>query len=168
MSSGSKFKDTSLRQAKEHLIREGDTDIFPKLFEIDAIVSEWDIIEDELMKRPVGSYKWVGGRRAIIPKGKYSFRVATQLDPIDTLVLTALIFEYGSNLEDMRMSVEENVVFSYRFSPDSGLLYDAETDWYRRFWSKSLEKARDSNYVVMTDVTDYYNQIYHHVVENQL
>ena len=168
MMSGSGFNPSYLQQAKDNLISEGDTDIFPKPFEIAAIASEWDLIERELMKLPVGSYNWVGGRRVIVPKSRFTFRVATQLDPIDALVLTALIFEYGSKMESERISTDENMVFSYRFSPDGGLLYDATTDWYRRFWSESLKNAGKNNYVIMTDVTDYYNQISHHTVENQL
>ena len=165
-----KLNASSLDWALEHVKKEGDTDIFPRLFEIDAIADRWAIVRDELLKIHVESHEWAGGRRVLIPKGKYSFRAATQLDPIDTLILSALIYEYGQHIEEKRLPLTDNIVFSHRFNPSSdGLLYDENINW-NLFWEESLEKAKKINdgYVIMADVADYYNQIYHHVLENGL
>jgi len=165
-----KLNETSVEWAKKHLEKEGDTDLFPKPFEIEAIISNWDMVKDYLLNLEVRAHKWGGMRRLLIPKGEYMFRVACQLDPLDTLVLTALIHEYGDLIEKNRVPVNEEVVFSYRFKPKSdGSLYDNNINW-NTFWRTSLERAEEhpNGYVVMTDVVDYYNQIYHHTLENEL
>jgi hypothetical protein len=165
-----KLNEDSLDWAKEHLKKEGDTDLFPKPFEIAAIEANWDTVRDSLLKEDIGSYKWGVARRVIVPKRIHAFRVATQLDPIDMLVLAALIHEYGSQIEKMRIPVGRDVVFSHRFAPDrDGSLYEKTINW-NNFWGKSLEKAEaiPDGWVAMADIADYYNQIYHHTLENQL
>lgn len=47
-------------------------------------------------------------------------------------------------------------------------MYKMDADW-PSFWGKSKEKAeRMGGYVAIADVSSYYNQIYHHSLENQL
>lgn len=66
------------------------------------------------------------------------------------------------------MPITENKVFNYRFSPKSdGELYDKKEAW-KNFWSVSKEKSKEYGYVVYIDISDFYNRIYHHTLENQL
>ncbi len=166
-----KLDATSLLKAKESLLNEGDTDLFPKLFEIEAIDENWDMIENNLLGLDnILSYNWIGGRRIIVPKGKYSFRSATQLDPIDSLVLTSLIHQYGTDIERSRIPIEDDIVFSYRFDADlTGSLYNKDINW-NTFWVKSLEKAKEipDGYVLIADISDFYNQISHHQIKQEL
>ena len=166
-----KLNELSLFWAKESLLNEGDTDLFPRLFEIEAIDENWGMIEDDLLDLDnILSYNWIGGRRIIVPKGKYSFRSATQLDPIDGLVLTSLIHQYGADIERTRIPIEDNIVFSYRFDPDpKGSLYNKDVNW-NTFWVNSLEKAKEipNGYVLIADISDYYNQISHHQIKQEL
>jgi hypothetical protein len=79
-----KLNITSCRWALKHLKNEGDTDLFPRPFEIDALTqSSGDVIR-LLRSIDIGSYRWVGGRRTLVPKEMVSFRVATQLDPVES------------------------------------------------------------------------------------
>ncbi|WP_440948341.1 RNA-directed DNA polymerase [Methanosarcina sp. T3] len=171
---------SSLLWAKNSLIKQGDSDLFPRPFEIEAINNKWNLVREELLNKDMilkghlldkeKKYEWVGGRRAIIPKGRLSFRVATQLDPIDSLVLTSLIHQYGQRIENRRIPTSKNRVFSYRFKPDSdGHLYDENINWIN-FWEKSLEYAQQipEGYVLISDISDFYNQVYHHTVEQEL
>jgi hypothetical protein len=99
-----------------------------------------------------------------------AFRIATQLDPLDSLVLAAIIKKFGMKIEQRRLPYNDNHVFSYRFFPQpNGRFYGASTTWHA-FWESSLQKAsaESCHWVAITDITDYYNQIYHHVLENQL
>ena len=174
------LNEISLLWAKNSLTKQGDSDLFPRPFEIEPINKYWNLVRDELLEKDMilaghllkkdTKYNWEGGRRAVIPKGRLSFRIATQLDPIDSLVLTSLIHEYGQKIENCRISTSKNRVFSYRFKPDSdGHLYDENINWIN-FWEKSLENAQNipDGYVLISDISDFYNQVYHHTVEQEL
>jgi hypothetical protein len=158
----------SLDWAKNHMLREGDSDIFPRPFELGAIAAKWNYLRDELHREEIESYRWSGARRLIIPKERFSFRVATQFDPLDSLVIAAIIYQFGSKIEQNRVQIEKEIVHSYRFQPrPDGTLFNEFINW-KSFWLHSLEKAKSSKIIVTTDITDYYNQISHHAVQNQL
>jgi hypothetical protein len=96
--------------------------------------------------------------------------MASQLDPLDTLIYCALIYEVGAQFEATRVPVNEHRVFSYRFLPDSdGQLYDPQMN-YEAFRLKSLALARRraSSFVVMTDIADFFPRIYGHPMENAM
>jgi hypothetical protein len=153
-----------------HLIREGDTDLFPSPFEIRALRAQWSVVEPQLANLDLTNYAWRGGRRFLVPKKMLAFRVATQLDPLDSLVIAAVIREFGPPLEARRLPVAEGRVFSYRLAPaPDGRLYAAAPTWHD-FWKASLDRAErpGCTHVVLADVADFYNQVYHHVIERQL
>ncbi len=164
-----KLKSASYSWAITHLLKESDTDLFPRPFEFDAVASYPDEVEKSLQATDIGSYSWFVGRSTIVPKGELSFRSATQLDPWDSLILTALIREFGDTIEKKRIPYSEGIIFSYRFEPMlDGTMYKMDADW-PSFWERSKEEAaRMGGYVAIADVSSYYNQIYHHRLENQL
>ena len=133
----SKLSLIPYRWAITHLLKESDTDLFPRPFEFDAIGYYPDDVERSLQNTDIGSYSWFGGRNTIVPKGVLSFRPATQLDPWDSLILTALIHEFGDKIEKKRIRYNAEIVFSNRFKPMSdGTMYDMDTNWHS-FWEKS-------------------------------
>lgn len=68
---------------------------------------------------------WQPYRRFIIPKDEYSYRTAIQLGPIDNLIMVAITYQFGKEIEDKRVPISENKVFNYRFNLKSnGELYD--------------------------------------------
>jgi hypothetical protein len=98
-----KMRDEPYEWAITHLQKKKDTDLFPQPFEFDAIASFPDEAKKSLQATDIGSYSWYGGRSAIVPKGTLAFRPATQLDPWDSLILTALIYEFGDKIEKKRI-----------------------------------------------------------------
>lgn len=156
--------------ALKHLTREGDTDLFPRPFEIQALKFLWRSLRSQFAAIDVTNYTWRGGRRFVVPKSTLAFRVATQLDPLDSLMIAAVIRKYGRLLERSRLPVSENRVFSYRFAPKpDGRLYADSPTWHD-FWRASLDKSKrpGCGYVVVADIADFYNQVYHHVIERQI
>lgn len=144
--------------------------MFPPPFELQAIKHNWAAILASLRELDIANYSWHPGRRFVVPKDELAFRTATQLDPIDSLILAAIVHKYGARIEAARVSPEENRVFSYRLDPlPDGHLY-GETSGWQTFWRTSLSKAerRSTRLIAVVDVTDYYNQIYHHTLENEL
>jgi hypothetical protein len=154
----------------KHLLLEGDTDLLPPLPEVDALKFSWTAIRPLFANLDIEQYRWKGERRFVIPKESLALRSATQLDPIDSLVFAAIIRKWGSHIERIRIPVNEQRVFSHRFSPTpDGRFYGDASGWHE-FWERSVELAsRDGvTHVLMADVVDYYNQVFHHVLENQL
>jgi hypothetical protein len=163
-----KLDEQSIRWAIKHLYTESDTDLFPRPKEIDIISDMKEEIVNKLVNIDIGSYTWNRNRRFIIPKSEYSYRVSTQLDPIDSIMVSAIIHQFGKKIEDKRDTETNQRVFSYRFSPTAdGELYK-DNDAWKKFWKHSLVKAKKHKFVIYIDIADFYNQIYHHVVENQL
>ena len=163
-----KLNENSIIWGLNHINKESDTDLFPKPIEIEIFKEIEAKVVNKLKDQDLGSYKWNPCRRFIIPKSEFSYRLATQLDPVDSIILSSIIYEYGDLIEKKRRSIDEKRVFNYRFKPsDDGYLYDRNNAW-RSFWSSCKEKINTYRYAVFMDISDFYNQIYHHVIENQL
>lgn len=162
-----KLSTFSLDWALAHLERYSDTDKFPHPFEVDVMRRQWASIRAQLAGVDLNSHRWAGERKMLVPKDAVSFRNAAQLDPFDSLLLAGLIYEVGAQIEAKRSPPQSQRVFSYRFSPTAdGTLYG--TDQWDDFWSTSISHAASSAVVVTIDITDFYNQISHHSIENQL
>ncbi len=161
-----KIAEDSIKWAIKHLTEYGDTDLFPSPVEFDIISQEKDYVFNKLKEIDISSYNFNSSRRFVIPKDELSYRIATQLNPIDSILFSAILHEHGQLIESKRASTDQ--VFSYRFSPEEdGQLYDSDSSW-DKYWQKCEEKLRIYKYVAYVDISDFYNQIYHHTIENQL
>src|SRR5688572_18895934 len=103
----------------EHFSRHNDTDLFHKPFEFDAIYHGKDEFIKRLAKQDIFQWNTRTFRRCLVPKQRYGFRLATQLDPLDMIFYFGLIFEAGEKIESARVTADRNVSFSYRFAPDN-------------------------------------------------
>src|SRR5262245_43092156 len=123
-----KLKKNALDWALNHVTQHGDTDIFPVPFEYEAIRAGWKGrggIQDWLSSQDVSSWTTRPSRRCLAPKHRYSFRLATQLDPLDTLVFLGLVKEIGKELEARRVPKTAGIVHSHRFAPKAnGQFFD--------------------------------------------
>ena len=106
-------------------------------------------------------------QNVLVPKKELSFRRACQMEPLDSVLFGALVYEIGNAIEARRRPPTEQSVFSYRFSPQAdGSMYGKGNPW-KDFWSTSVARAGEGKFVA-TYISDFYNQIYHHTLENQL
>lgn len=163
-----KLEQKSIEWALLHLLKQSDSDLFPRPIEIDIITElEQEAIEF-LSDLDLEQIKPNPSRKFLIPKGYLTYRSATQLDPLDGIFLTAIIYQYGNLLEKKRLPRSDNRVFSSRFFPDNnGNLYDLNHSW-KSLWKECSKLAKKYSYIVKLDISDFYNQIYHHTLENQL
>lgn len=91
-----------------------------------------------------------------------------QLDPVDALLFAALIRTIGKKIERRRIPESEQSVFSYRYKPTkSGKFYSSANAW-ENFWSRSRDLAQTHRLVAVTDIADFYNQVYHHTIKQEL
>jgi hypothetical protein len=160
--------EASLDFALAHIVARGDTDIVPPAWEFRAIFDQWPNVRSHLASLDLDMWVIRPHRTCLSPKRGLGFRIATQLDPLDTLLITALVFEAGDDLEAARVPIELDVVHSHRFAPDAstGVLYRPDIN-YQSFRERSLALAKQRGGVVLaTDVADFFPRVYHHPLEN--
>lgn len=164
------LSDTALDWSLKHAIAWGDTDIFPHVFEFQAIADDWKNVKASIQTVDMLQWKVRPYRRCLVPKHRFGFRISTQLDPLDFLVFTALIREVGDRLEASRIPIADNIVHSYRFAPDAeGRMY-SDKYTYRSF-QKASHDACDTygpSHVVIADIADFFPRLYTHRIDNAL
>jgi len=163
-----KLSKTAVEFAKKHIKNFYDSDFFVKPFEFDAIWLNWTEIKKYLLEEDVGALKVRPSLTYAVPKPKIGYRIAHQLDPLNSLTYTALAFEVAEIVEKNRMPVEKRIACSYRISTDSKGNFFAKDNGYDDFLSRSSELAKSYSHVLVTDITDFYNQIYIHRLQNSL
>lgn len=165
------LQSDSLDWALAHVLRYGDTDVFPVPFEYKAIEHDWVNIKASLAGADVLQWTTRPPRSLLAPKARNGFRVITQLDPLDFLVFASLVSEIAMDLEARRVPSGENRVFSYRAAPEAdGKLFSADIG-YRQFLDACRHKLHATpgvQFVATTDISDFYARIYHHRLENAL
>ena len=166
------FSDAITRSLK-NISKHGDTDIFPFPFEthlffdreteckaiLESVHSDFDTA---LSTRPAATIP------SLTQVGYTGFRWATQIEPFWNAYYLACVISLADQIEAERISETENAVYSYRYSwheESSKLFKDSTWTNYRR---RGLELSKESNYVVVTDIADFYPRIYHHRIENAL
>lgn len=156
----------SIQWAIDFISNHADGDLFPKIIEINAIKDKSEEFIKLIEGKPLTEFSPMPCRRFIVPKDEVSYRQATQLHPQDSIILTSLIYQYGKGIEDRRLSKEQ--VFSYRFAPSiHDGIYSNKSSW-NAFWQKAYTLSNKAEVILYLDIADFYNQIYHHTVENQL
>ncbi len=100
--------------------------------------------------------------------GYTGFRWATQIEPFWNAYYLALVIYLANQIEDKRIPTDDRVIFSYRYqwSEDEHKLFgDSTWNDYRK---RCVELSRETGFVVLTDIADFYPRIYHHRLENEL
>jgi hypothetical protein len=159
---------TSLDWAFNHVQRFGDSDIFPIPFEFAAYAAVWPAVRDYLAGVDLAHCEITGSLKMMVPKHSEGFRGATQLNPFDALLYTALVFESAEAIERFRKPKE--VACAYRLEiTKEGTLFQKDSGWSQfHNTSKTLLESKDCEFVLCADISDYYNQISHHRLQGAL
>src|ERR1700720_41778 len=165
---------SAARKAIRNIIKHGDTDIFPFSFErhaffdkqseLEALIVEYDEHFQEYLAR--FSPKNVS---ALTPVTSSGFRWATQIDPIWNAYFLTCVIALSKGIEEARIPIEKDIVFSYRYRPDknSGDLFNRDIGWVR-FMQRSIELASDCEFVVACDISEFYPRLGYHRLDNAL
>ena len=166
--------EASIRSAISNIVHFGDTDVFP--FPLEKRWFEGDTAEvvkllkgiDKDFHTLVADYP-VTFVKSLTGVGYNGFRAVTQIEPVWNAYLLALVLELAPEIESARVPQDRNTVFSYRYAPDAttGGLFDKDTGW-RAFQTTALAHAEQAQYVLSTDISDFYPRVYHHRLENAL
>lgn len=161
------LSDESLEFAKDHISRFYDTDFFPKPFEFEALWHCWDEVKKELLSKNIHKMQLSTPTAFPWKKPKGGFRVVHQLDPLDALIYTGLVYEVAECIEKGRIDESERVACAYRIAISDGSYFSAGSG-YDIFREKSKELASSHKHVLQTDITDFYNQVYLHRLNNAI
>ena len=161
----SKLTNESLEFAREHIENYYDSDFFPKSFEYESIWHCWNNVKTHLTNTNINKLRTKHPLTMASKKPSGSYRVVHQLEPIDTIIYTALAYLIAEKVEKSR--ADKNIACSYRFSLDNGSFFDKNSGF--KNFSKVVESLSDSHkYILITDITDFYNQIYLHRLHNAI
>lgn len=109
-----KIQETSLEWALKHLTEYYDSDFYPKLFEYKAIAYYWPQVKSYIQELDLLTYAPKSPVSSLALKASGTFRVVHQLEPIDAIIYTSLVYEIGQIIEDYRIPATENIACSYR------------------------------------------------------
>ena len=112
---------------------------------------------------PINSYS------TLSPVSQTGFRWATQIDPFWVTFLLAAVIELAPEIEQSRLPIKDEHVFSYRYDENSPDHLYVESAW-KQFQEATRRKSSEKSckYVVTADISDFYPRIYHHRLENSL
>jgi hypothetical protein len=156
--------------AIEHCLRHGDTDLFPIPFELELFGSIKNDVVATICAIDLDSHRITNSVKMMSPKHTGGFRAAVQLSPIDCIILTALIGEESEKIEAARFPVAEKRACAYRIKQQpNGDLFDFSHGW-KDFQEKGKEEigSAATTHVLTADIADFYNQVSHHRIENEL
>ena len=161
---------SSLSWALAHVRKFGDSDIFPVPFEYEAIAHDWNSIGPHLHSVDFDNHKVFADRRVMVIKPGGGFRAAIQLDPRDQLLYTAAVFEAAPLVEAARIPRDLKVACSHRLQlTPEGAFFSPDTGW-KDFHARSKDLARTNRFshILLADISDFYNQLGQHRIQNAL
>ena len=165
-----KVAPSSLDWALKHMLQFGDTVFVPKSFEYRSIEHSWAKVKGWLADQDLREWASRDRRRLLASKSMFSYRYVTQLDPLECLLFTSLVYQVGPQLESIRIPQREGIVFSWRFKPAAdGQMFDPHSRWYHFNERCSLLASRSkTHHVVVADIADFFPRIYSHPLEQAL
>lgn len=149
----------------------GDTDVFPFPIENHLLFDKSETVVDLLMEMHrdfEGALARLPATTedALAPVGYTGFRWATQIDPVWNAYLLGLVLSLSSAAEAARLPTD--VVFSYRFDPDSESPRLFKDGGWREFREHAVEMSSHHEYILTCDISDFYPRVYHHRLFNEL
>lgn len=136
-------------------------------FEFHALWTRWQAVQHHLSETEIEDLEVVLPRIMAAPKADGTFRVVHQLDPLNAIAYTAMTFMVGQAIEQARAS--DRVACSYRIqlNANTGRIF-REGNGYAEYLEQTRALAANNDFVLKTDITDFYNQIYLHRLQNAI
>lgn len=168
--------DKAIELALENVRKEGLTDIFPTPFEVSLLKNEqFRVYLAAQVKTRINSNSLSGLKvypisHVLFPKkDAYDFRRAALIQPVDTITYLALVLLYADVIEKHRIEKRRKVVFSYRFKPKGGYLFDPRFN-YTSFQAHVAERQKSKRVKVLVkcDISNFYDRLNLHRLESTL
>lgn len=168
--------DHFLRAASE-IGQSGENDTLP--YDIDAAFVRdksndlaqicfqlFQMLDTKSVKDAVGFMNGItiGSERLLTPSGAHGFRITTRIHPFWNLYMNGL----GLSIAEANEGNRSPRVHSYRLSNDGSSFFNKSKSW-RTYKEATLEEKilkNDGCMIVQTDISSFYEHIYHHRLEN--
>lgn len=168
-----KVKD-AVSLAIENIKREGltDVEVFERPFELSMIKGKIEPLIVQAIKQSfkhnnIKSLKVSPISHVLVPKKElFDFRKCAHIQPLDEMKYLSLVLQLADKIEQMRINKSKNVIFSYRFAPQKGYLFDSRYNFtsFRKHISKR-SKSRNVNVIVSCDISNFYDRLNLHRLE---
>lgn len=155
--------DDALEFARAHIEAFFDSDFFPKPDEYQAIWASWSDVKKFLSTMHVEKLPLAQPQTMPARKKDRGYRIVHQLEPTAAIVYTALAYMVAPDIEAAR--VAPNVAFAYRIAIKDGSFFGPDAG-YLAFVKECRQLATEHEFVLSTDIADFYNRIYIHRIEN--
>lgn len=108
----------------------------------------------------------IGAERLLVPSGSNGFRITTRIHPFWNLYLNGLGLAIAAANEPQR----SERVHSYRLDDEGAAYFDRSRSWRSYKEATLAEPALKAAgcVVVQTDISSFYEHVYHHRLENAL
>lgn len=106
----------------------------------------------------------IGAERLLAPSGSHGFRITTKIHPFWNLYLNGL----GLAIAEANEPKRSPRAHSYRLGNETPAFFDKSKSWraYKEATLKENALNDDQCVVVQTDISNFYEHIYHHRLEN--
>ena len=163
----------AIRRALRNVIKFGDTDIFPFPFERYTFDDAFDDCLEFLQERDKNFKDHLSNYppltiETLTQVGYTGFRRATQIEPFWNVYYLALVISIAEEIENHRILENKHTVYSYRYSwcENTHSLFGDST--WRDYRQRASELSKQFQYVVLSDIADFYPRINHHRLQNSL
>lgn len=167
--------DKAIALTVDTILRDGLSDITSESLELDLIGqfrTEFEAeVRAKLNRGNVDDMEFRPLQHILTPKNRHVFdyRKAAILTPACAAKYLALVFQYADIVEEARVSVDQNVVFSCRFNPTSESVFDKSIGYSQwREQTKILASQQSCEYVVSCDIAAFYDRVNIHRIESTL
>lgn len=151
--------------ALAHVTSYYDTDFFPRADEFFAICHRWEEVKKYILDSDFEGIFSATPMTEPWPKTKGGYRVVHRLEPIDCLIYTAFAKAVSTRVEASRASPE--VACAYRLT-DSYDRFFGDGSGFEVFRERCEALSNTHEFVLCTDIADFYNKIYLHRLQNAL
>ena len=106
----------------------------------------------------------IGSERLLAPSGSHGFRITTKIHPFWNLYLNGLGLAIAESNEGHRSSRAH----SYRLGTDAPSFFDRSKSWrtYKEATLREEGLKNERSVVIQTDISSFYEHIYHHRLQN--
>ncbi|WP_318284740.1 hypothetical protein [Bradyrhizobium lupini] len=106
----------------------------------------------------------IAAERLLVPSGPHGFRITTKIHPFWNLYLNGL----GVAIAEANEGQRSCRAHSYRLTSEGPGFFDRTRSWraYKLATLKEPDLEEDRAVVIQTDVSSFYEHIYHHRLEN--